>query len=113
MKRQVLSPTMEYGKEADFSSQMFGVGSDGGQGLGRGTKQNVVDGLFVLVSDGSDLFGDGEDDMEIVRGEERKPSSFNPPTHRLSTFRSTTRPWFTGRRMWYRPMWLPRTALAM
>ena len=66
MKKQVLSPTMEYGEEADFSSQMFGIGSDGGLGLGCGAKQNVVDDLFVLVSDGSDLFGDGEDDMKVV-----------------------------------------------
>src|SRR6516165_12344675 len=70
MKKQVLSPTMEYGEEADLSSQMFGIGSDSGQGLGHGSKQNVVDDFFVLVSDGSDLFGDGEDDMEIVRGED-------------------------------------------
>jgi hypothetical protein len=66
MKRQVLAPTMEYSEKADFSSQMFGIGSDGAQGIGHGTKQDVVDDLFVLVSDGSDLFGDGEDDMEIV-----------------------------------------------
>ena len=65
MKNQVLSPTMEYRKEADFSSQMFGIGSDGSQGLGGGSKQDVVDDRFVLVSDGSDLFGDGEDDMKI------------------------------------------------
>src|SRR6516164_4055894 len=78
MKRQVLAPTMEYGKEADLSSQMFGVGSDGGQRLGRGTKQNVVDDLFVLVSDGSDLFGDGEDDMKIVGRENFGRSLLDP-----------------------------------
>jgi hypothetical protein len=30
---------MQYGKEADFSPQMFGIGSDSGQGLGHGSKQ--------------------------------------------------------------------------
>jgi hypothetical protein len=75
---QGLSPTMEYGKEADFSSQMFGIGSDGGQGFGRGTKQNVVDDLFVLVCDGSDLFGDGEDHMKIVREEDFGHSLLDP-----------------------------------
>jgi hypothetical protein len=30
MEKQVLSPTMEYGKEADFGSQMLGIGSDSG-----------------------------------------------------------------------------------
>ena len=78
MKKQVLSPTMEYRKEADFGPQMFGIGSDGGQGLGHGLKQNAVDDLFVLVSDGSDLFGDGEDDMKIVCRENFGGSFFNP-----------------------------------
>src|SRR3981081_4401823 len=78
MKQQVLSPTMEYGEEADLSSQMFGIGSDGGQGLGRGTKQNAVDDLFILVSDGSDLFGDGEDDMKIVSRENFGRSFLDP-----------------------------------
>src|SRR5438874_4285537 len=78
MMDQGLSPGVEYGKEADFSSQMFGIGSDGGQGFGRGTKQNVVDDLFVLVSDGSDLFGDGKDDMEIVCGEDFGYSLLDP-----------------------------------
>ena len=78
MINQGLPPTVEYGKEADLSSQVFGIGGDGGQGFGRGTKQNVVDDLFVLVSDGSDLFGDGEDDMEIVRGEDFGHSLLDP-----------------------------------
>ena len=78
MKNQGLSPTMEYGKEADFRSQMFGIGSDGSQGLGGGPKQDVVDDLLVLVSDGSDLFRDGEDDMEIVCRENFGGSFFDP-----------------------------------
>jgi hypothetical protein len=78
MKKQVLPPTMEYGKEPDLGSQVFGIGSDGGQGLGRGSKQNAVNDLFVLVSDGSDLFGDGEDDMKIVCGENFGGSFFDP-----------------------------------
>ena len=34
-------------------------------------------------------------------------------TLRAQAKANTTRPWFTGRRMWYRPMWLPRTAPGM
>ena len=78
MKKQVLSPTMEYGKEADLSSQMFRIGSDGSQGLGGGPKQDAVDDRFVLVGDGSDLFGNGEDDMEIVRREDFGRSLLDP-----------------------------------
>ena len=66
MEKQVLSPTVKYGEKTDLRAQMLGIGSDGRQGLGGSSKQNVVDNFFVLVSDGSDLFGDGEDDMKIV-----------------------------------------------
>src|SRR5215469_14434005 len=78
MKQQVLPPTVKYSEKADLGSQMFGIGSDSGQGLGHGSKQNAVDDLFVLISDGSDLFGDGEDNMEIVRGEDFGHSLLDP-----------------------------------
>jgi hypothetical protein len=66
MKKQVLSPTVKDSEKADLSAQMLGIGSDGGQGLGRGSKENAVNEIFVLVSDGSHLFGNREDDMKIV-----------------------------------------------
>jgi hypothetical protein len=78
MKKQVLSPAVEYGKEADLGSQMSGIGSDGEQGFGRGSKQDAVNDLFVLVSEGSDLFGNGEDDMEIVGRENFGCSPLDP-----------------------------------
>ena len=78
MKKQVLSPTVEHGEEADLGAEMFGIGSDGGQGFGRGSEENAVDEIFVLVSDGGDLFGDGEDDMKIVRRENFGCSFFDP-----------------------------------
>ena len=78
MKKQILSPAVEHGEKADLGAQMFGIGSDGGQGLGRGSEQNAVDEIFVLVGDGGDLFGHGEDDMKIVR---RRSSDFRFSTH--------------------------------
>src|SRR5437899_9635965 len=57
---------------------MFRIGSDGSQGLGGSPKQDAVDDRFVLVSDGSDLFGDGEDDMEIVCGKNFGRSLLDP-----------------------------------
>ena len=78
MEKQVLSPTMEYGKEADFRSQMFGIGGDGGQSLGGGSKQDAVNDLFVLVSDRSDLIGDSEDDMKVVDRENFGCSPLDP-----------------------------------
>ena len=78
MKKQVLSPTVKYSEKADLGAQMLGIGSDGGQGLGRGAEENAVDEIFVLVSNGSDLFGNREDDMKIVRLENFGCSFFDP-----------------------------------
>ena len=78
MKKQVLSPTVEYGKEADLGAQMLGIGSDGGQGLGGGAEEHAVEEIFVLVSDGSDRFGNREDDMKIVRRQNLGGSFFDP-----------------------------------
>ena len=78
MEKQVLSPTVQYGEKADLGAQMLGIGSDGGQGLGRGAEENAVEENFVLVSDGSDRFGDGEDDMKIMRVENFGGSFLDP-----------------------------------
>ncbi len=78
MEKQVLSPTVKYHEKADLGAQMLGIGSDGGQGFGRGSEQNAVDEIFVLVSEGSDLFGNREDDMKIVRLENFGLSFFDP-----------------------------------
>ena len=81
MKEQILSPTVQHGEEADLGAQMFGIGSDGGQGLGRGSEQNAVDEIFVLVSNGGDLFGEREDDMKIRESGEFPLSVFRPIRH--------------------------------
>src|SRR5467141_3241972 len=78
MEKQVLSPTVKYSEKADLGSQMLRIGSDGGQGLGRCSEEHAVEEIFVLVSDGSDRFGNREDDMKIVRLENFRCSFFNP-----------------------------------
>jgi hypothetical protein len=78
MEKQILSPTVKYSEKADRGAQMLGIGSNGGQGLGSGSEQNAVDEIFVLVSDGSDRFGNREDDMKIVRLENFGRSFFDP-----------------------------------
>ena len=78
MEKQILSPTVKYGEKADLGAQMLGIGSNGGQGLGSGSKENTVDEIFVLVSDGSNLFGNGEDDMKIMSLENFGLSFFDP-----------------------------------
>src|SRR5215469_7827291 len=50
MKNQGLSPTMEYSKEADFSSQMLGIGSNSGQSLGCGTSERLALGAVAICA---------------------------------------------------------------
>jgi len=47
MEQQVLTPTVQHGKETDVCAEMFGVGGDLEQGLGRSVKQQVVEDLLV------------------------------------------------------------------
>ena len=75
---EILSPTVEHGEEADLGAEMFGIGSDGRQGLGRGSEQNAVEEIFVLVSNGGDRFGEGEDDMRIRSRENLRSPFFDP-----------------------------------
>src|SRR6476660_295749 len=78
MEKQVLSPAVKYGEKAALGAQMLGIGSDGRQGRGSGSEENAVDEIFVLVSDGSDRFGNREDDMKIVRVENFVGSFLDP-----------------------------------
>ena len=75
---KILPPGVQDGEESDLYPQTFGIGSDGGQGFGRGSEQNAVDEIFVLVSNGRDLFGDREDNVEIVCRENFGLSFFDP-----------------------------------
>ena len=78
VEEEILSPTVEHGKEADLGTEMFGIGRDGGQSLGRGSEQDAVDDIFVLVRHGGDRFGEGEDDMKIRSRENFRFSFFDP-----------------------------------
>ena len=88
VKEEILSPTVEHGEEADLGAQMFGIGSDGGEGLGRGAEQNAVDEIFVLVSNRGDRFRQGEDDMKI-----RSRENFRFP---FSTHSARANDWHLG-----------------
>lgn len=63
---QVLTPGVQYGKEANLCPQVLGIGRDRAQGLVRGLKEDAVDLLFVLVGDRSNWLRDSEDDVEIA-----------------------------------------------
>ena len=56
---------MENGGEADACAQMLRIGGDGGQRLGGGPEQKVVDGRLVLQRDGADRGRQGEDEVIV------------------------------------------------
>lgn len=78
MKKQVLSPTVKDSEKANLGTQMLGIGGDGRQGLGSCSEEKAIDEIFVLVSDGSNLFGNCEDDMKIVCRQNLGRSFFDP-----------------------------------
>ena len=59
------APGMEHRGDADAGAEMLGVGRDGGQGLGRGLEQQVVDDGLVLVGDVGDGRRQREHDMKV------------------------------------------------
>ena len=65
MMGQRRAPCVQDGGEADAGAEMFGIGGDGGQGLGRRLEQQIVDDGLVLESDRRDRGRHGEDDVEI------------------------------------------------
>src|ERR1700674_2911512 len=78
MVKQVLAPTMEHGEEANLSTQVFGIGCDGAQGLGGGAEQNAVDRFFVLVGDRGNLFRQRKNHVKVLGVEDFGATLFQP-----------------------------------
>jgi hypothetical protein len=64
------------GSEADARAQMLRVGGDGGQRLGGGPEQEIVDGGLVVERDGADRRGQGEDDVIVGNGQQLRLAIF-------------------------------------
>ena len=65
MEQQVLTPTVQHGKEADLSAEMFGIRRNLEQGLGGGVEQKIVEDLLVDQRQTPEMMRDGEDDVTI------------------------------------------------
>jgi len=70
MEMQVLTPAMQYREETDFHPQTFGVAGDGKERLSGGAEEDVVDDFFVVEGDVGDGFGEREDHMEVLHGQQ-------------------------------------------
>ena len=82
MVGQRRAPGVEHGGEADARAQMLRVGGDGGQRLGGGPEQEVVDGGLVLERDGADRSRQGEDDVVVGNRQELGLAVFEPLSRR-------------------------------
>ena len=65
MQMKILTPGMEYGKEADGCAQESRVRRSFQQGLGGCAEQDGVDLFLVLKRQSADRRGQSEHDMEI------------------------------------------------
>jgi hypothetical protein len=78
MKLELLVPGVEHTEEADLGSEMSGVTRYFQERFGAGTKQQTIDQFFVLQSQRSQLRGQGEDDMDVGRGEQFAAPGLDP-----------------------------------
>src|ERR1700739_3944489 len=76
------APAVEHGGGADASAEVFGIGSDRDQRLGRRAEQQVVDHCLVLVGDWSDLGWQREDQMEVADRQQIGPAGGEPVLRR-------------------------------
>jgi hypothetical protein len=65
MVLQGLAPGVKDGGHAELGAEMLGVGSDGGERLGRRAEQDRVDNGLVLEGDLADRRRQGEHDVEV------------------------------------------------
>ena len=70
MKMQVLTPSVQHGKEADGSAEMPGVGGDGEQSFRSSLKQDGIDLSWVLKRQATDLLWKREHDVEVRSGQQ-------------------------------------------
>ncbi len=89
MMGQRRAPGVQHGGEADARAQMLRVGGDGGQRLGGGPEQEVVDGGLVLERDRADRGRQGEDDMIVGNRQQLRLALCEPlPRRRALTLRA-------------------------
>ena len=65
MEMKILAPGVEHTEETGLGAEVLGIGSDGQESLRGGAKQDVIDDLLILQSEGGHLLGQSEDYVEI------------------------------------------------
>ena len=78
MMKQILSPGMEHRYKTDSRAQMFAVGGDLQEGLGRGAKEYAVNNPLVLEGQGRDPLRQREDDVKVLDRQQLASALFEP-----------------------------------
>ena len=78
MVRQGLPPGMKNGEEPDFGAEVFWVQGYGLESGRSGVEQKFVEHGLILQRQRIELFGDGEDDVVIVDGQQFSLALFDP-----------------------------------
>ena len=78
MMDQRLAPGVEDGEEADLGAEMARVGGYRPERVGDGPEEETVDDGLVLGGDLGDRRGHGEDDVEVLDGQQVRPAPFEP-----------------------------------
>ena len=73
-----LAPDVEDGEVADLGAEVARIGGDRAQRVGDGLEEETVDDGLVVGGDLGDRRGHGEDDVEVLGGQQVRPSSFEP-----------------------------------
>jgi hypothetical protein len=78
MMEQILSSGVEHGEESDRRAEVFGIGRNRLQGVGRDSEEQAIDHLLILICDAVDRFRYGKDDMEVLAVEKLSLAIFYP-----------------------------------
>ena len=70
VKIELLAPTMQDTEKTDLGTEVFWVASDFEKGFRAGTKQQIVEDLFILQHHRSQATGQSEDHVQVAGGEQ-------------------------------------------
>src|SRR5260370_13982997 len=79
MKAEMLVPGVKQTEETNRWTEVSGIASDFEKSFRAGTKQEIVDHLFVLQHDWGQVAGECEDHVQVARGEQFSFTCGNPP----------------------------------
>ena len=78
MEPEIAGPGVEHQGEAELGAEALGVAAEGEQRLGGGGKEQIVEQAAVAADERAQQCRQGEDDVEVVGGEQAFASSIDP-----------------------------------